>query len=54
VILKAQVENWKEQNDIVSVVISGPDDLNRIVRNECARMIRKGIKVEVTVEKFGW
>jgi len=44
----------KEQNDIVSVVVSGPDGLNRTVRNECARMIRKGIKVEVAVEKFGW
>jgi predicted ferric reductase len=53
-ILREQVEDLKEQNDIVSVVVSGPDGLNRAVRNECARMIRKGIKVEVAVEKFGW
>jgi NAD(P)H-flavin reductase len=53
-ILREQVEDLKEQNDIVSVIVSGPDGLNRTVRNECARMIRKGIKVEVAVEKFGW
>ncbi|KAH7349094.1 hypothetical protein BKA66DRAFT_600671 [Pyrenochaeta sp. MPI-SDFR-AT-0127] len=53
-ILREQVKDLKEQNDIVSVVVSGPDGLNRTARNECARMIRKGIKVEVAVEKFGW
>jgi hypothetical protein len=44
----------KERNDIISAVVSGLHDLNRAVRNECARMIKKGIKVEVAVEKFGW
>lgn len=44
----------KERNDFVSVVVSEPHGLNRTARDECARMIRKGIKVEVAVEKFGW
>jgi hypothetical protein len=53
-ILREQVEDLKERNDSVGVVVSGPDGLNRTVRNECARMMRKGMKVEVAVEKFGW
>jgi hypothetical protein len=40
--------------DIVSVVVSGPDGLNRTMRNKCARTIRKGINLEVAVDKFGW
>lgn len=52
--LREQVEDLKEQNDIVSIVVSEPDGLNRTVRNEYARVIRKGIKVEFVVEKFGW
>jgi hypothetical protein len=54
VILGEQVEDLKERIDIVSVVVSGPHGSNRTVRNECAGMIRKGIKVEVVVEKSGW
>jgi hypothetical protein len=49
-----QVENLKERNDIVGVIVSGPDGLNRIVRNECTRMIRKVIRLEVALEKFRW
>jgi hypothetical protein len=51
---REQVEDLKERNDSVGVVVSGPDGLNRTVRNECARMMRKAMKVEVAVEKFGW
>jgi hypothetical protein len=37
-----------------SVVVSGPDALNRDVRNTCSRLVRHGMNVAVTVEKFGW
>ena len=38
----------------VGVVCSGPDGMNRDVRNECAALIRGGMDVEIEVEKFGW
>lgn len=38
----------------VGVMVSGPDGLNRSVRNACARSIRRGANVRVLVEKFGW
>lgn len=38
----------------VGVMVSGPDGLNRVVRNTCARAIRGGAKVRLQVEKFGW
>ncbi|KAK3330704.1 ferric reductase like transmembrane component-domain-containing protein [Apodospora peruviana] len=38
----------------VGVVASGPDGLNRVVRNACADAIGTGLDVRVTVEKFGW
>jgi hypothetical protein len=50
--LREQVEDLKEQNDIVGAFVNGPDDWNRTVRQQCARMIRKGIKVEVAAEQF--
>lgn len=38
-----------------AVVVSGPDGMNRAVRNECARLVgSEGVHVEVAVEKFGW
>jgi NAD(P)H-flavin reductase len=36
------------------IVVSGPDAMNRDVRNTCSRMVREGMDVKVTVEKFGW
>lgn len=36
------------------VVVSGPDEMNRAVRNACAAMVAEGTRVEVEVEKFGW
>ncbi|KXT12672.1 hypothetical protein AC579_4508 [Pseudocercospora musae] len=42
------------QDGKVGVVVSGPDGMNRDVRNSCASMIWEGRDVEVTVEKFGW
>ncbi|KAF2453333.1 hypothetical protein BDY21DRAFT_259491, partial [Lineolata rhizophorae] len=38
----------------VRVLVSGPDALNRDVRNACARLVRRGVDVGVDVEKFGW
>jgi len=38
----------------IGVVASGPDGLNRAVRNTCASLVRQGEDVNVEVEKFGW
>jgi len=38
----------------VGVVASGPDSMGRGVRNTCARLVREGVDIDVTVEKFGW
>ncbi|KAL1873553.1 hypothetical protein Daus18300_003918 [Diaporthe australafricana] len=55
------VEGWiQEDNDSISrgretaVVVSGPDGLNRMVRNTCAEAIGRGRNVQLAVEKFGW
>lgn len=37
-----------------SVIVSGPDGLNRAVRNLCADAIGEGNEVRIAVEKFGW
>jgi hypothetical protein len=36
------------------VVVSGPDALNRDVRNTCSKLVSEGMDVNVAVEKFGW
>jgi NAD(P)H-flavin reductase len=38
----------------IGVVVSGPDGLNRSVRNACAQEIRSGADLNLRVEKFGW
>ncbi len=38
----------------IGVVCSGPDGMNRDVRNSCAAMTAQGRNVHVAVEKFGW
>jgi hypothetical protein len=38
----------------VGVVGSGPDSMGRSIRNSCAKMVRDGRNVSVTIEKFGW
>ncbi|KAI0201381.1 hypothetical protein F4808DRAFT_125376 [Astrocystis sublimbata] len=38
----------------LSVVVSGPDGLNRTARNACAREVRAGRDINLQVEKFGW
>ena len=38
----------------IGVVASGPDGMNRAVRNVCSSLLREGRDVGVEVEKFGW
>lgn len=38
----------------IGVVCSGPDGMNRAVRNSCAALAARGQDVHVEVEKFGW
>ncbi|KXJ97636.1 hypothetical protein Micbo1qcDRAFT_156588 [Microdochium bolleyi] len=38
----------------IGVVVSGPDGLNRSVRNACSVAVRRGKSVGLSVEKFGW
>lgn len=38
----------------IGVVVSGPDGMNRAVRNACSSLVRDGRDVSVEVEKFGW
>ncbi|KAJ1337536.1 ferric-chelate reductase [Microdochium nivale] len=40
--------------DEVGVVVSGPDGLNRAARNACSAAVRRGRRVALSVEKFGW
>jgi len=48
------IEDGAADGHEVSVVVSGPDGLNRSVRNVCADAIAAGSEVRVAVEKFGW
>ena len=53
--ISALITNWcLPLKGRVGVVASGPDGLNRSVRNTCASLIRQGHDVNVEVEKFGW
>ena len=38
----------------VAVVVSGPDGMNRSVRNTCAELVWHGVDAHVAVEKYGW
>ncbi|KAI7085212.1 ferric reductase-like transmembrane component [Hortaea werneckii] len=38
----------------VGIVVSGPDGMNRVVRNTCARLAWEGRNIDVAVEKYGW
>lgn len=55
------IREWiNDVNDQVSsqckigVVASGPDGMNRAVRNVCSHLLSEGRDVSVEVEKFGW
>ncbi|KAI6793274.1 ferric reductase-like transmembrane component [Hortaea werneckii] len=38
----------------IEVVVSGPDGMNRVVRNTCASLAWEGKNIDVAVEKYGW
>ena len=38
----------------MGVVCSGPDGMNRAVRNFCASFLASGYDIDVEIEKFGW
>ncbi|KKY28815.1 putative ferric reductase transmembrane component [Phaeomoniella chlamydospora] len=38
----------------IVVVVSGPDGMIRGVRKKCAALVKRGWKLEIWVEKFGW
>lgn len=38
----------------VGIVCSGPDDMNRCVRNLASSLISKGHPISVEIEKYGW
>ncbi|TKA75476.1 hypothetical protein B0A55_04576 [Friedmanniomyces simplex] len=42
------------QDSRIGVVVSGPDSMNRAVRNRCASIAWRDIDVHVAVEKYGW
>ena len=57
------IETWAERHEAldangkearIGVVCSGPDGMNRAVRNTCSRMQGRGVDVSVEIEKFGW
>lgn len=60
--VEGTVEAWIEDACVdgrhgggeTAMVVSGPDGLNRMVRNTCAKAIGNGADVRLAVEKFGW
>lgn len=57
--LKSMIVDVVDQYDTtgqarIGVVASGPDGMNRTVRNTCAEIVWHGRDVGVTIEKFGW
>ncbi|KAI9879375.1 MAG: hypothetical protein M1830_008673 [Pleopsidium flavum] len=56
------IETWLNLRDPVhydgiakmGVVCSGPDDMNRAVRNTCSSLMAQGRDISVEIEKFGW
>jgi hypothetical protein len=55
-LLETAVNSWNDEieDPTVGVVVSGPDTMNRECRNKCASLVSQGVKLEVSVEKFGW
>lgn len=58
--VEAIVKGWlactekKHPGSSIGVVASGPDGLNRTVRNMCASLVQQNKNVNVEIEKFGW
>ena len=53
-IMKPQNGRERGTQDRIGVVCSGPDGMNRDVRNWGAASIMRGFDLDVEVEKFGW
>ncbi|TLD09023.1 uncharacterized protein PgNI_07858 [Pyricularia grisea] len=53
-IVRTWIDNDEGEDGMAGVVVSGPDSMNREVRNACADAIGRGANVRVAVEKFGW
>ncbi|KAI4172442.1 MAG: hypothetical protein LQ343_003532 [Gyalolechia ehrenbergii] len=60
--VSSMVESWISGHDDtlydakakIGVVCSGPDGMNRAIRNTCSSLLTQGNNVDVEVEKFGW
>ncbi|KAM3070046.1 hypothetical protein ACMFMF_008396 [Clarireedia jacksonii] len=53
--MEGVVEGWGyEEGKRIGVVASGPDGMNRTVNNTCAKFVKEGREIGVTIEKFGW
>ena len=48
------VDDQASSRSRIGVVASGPDGMNRAVRNVCSSLLRDGRDVSVEIEKFGW
>lgn len=48
------VDDQASSRGKIGIVASGPDGMNRAVRNVCSSLLREGRDVSVEVEKFGW
>lgn len=51
-LVRERVENWSTGR--TAVVCSGPDGMNRDVRNACSGLVAAGYDVAIQIEKFGW
>ena len=49
-VVSSTTKHW----DKIGVVCSGPDGMNRAVRNQCAVLLASGYDIDVEIEKFGW
>ena len=60
--IRSCVTDWIMAHDSVSnfpprhvgIVCSGPDGMNRTVRNLASNLISKGHRISIEIEKFGW
>ncbi|KAG7113813.1 hypothetical protein HYQ44_008515 [Verticillium longisporum] len=56
--VQGHVQSWIREADAdgrqTRVLVSGPDGLNRDVRNTCSQAMWGGSDVRVVVEKLGW
>ncbi|KAI1843281.1 hypothetical protein JX266_010455 [Neoarthrinium moseri] len=52
--IEAQASQAREKGLEMGLVVSGPDNLNRTVRNASARAVGRGTDIQLRIEKFGW